>query len=252
MKKLLVLAGFLLVGFGGTRLISTGERQPHILVFSKTAAFYHQSIPLGEKVLLHMAKEKGFEADTTKDAEFFSDERLRTYDAVVFLNTTGDVLDSDQQAAFERYIRNGGGYMGIHAASDTEYEWEWYGQLVGAYFVSHPAIQEARLNVVDHDHPATKGLPDVWTRTDEWYNLRYVNDQVHVLLALDEASYLLGDGNPGNADHPHAWSHEFDGGRSFYTAMGHTEASYSEQLFLDHLWGGLQYAIGYSDSPEIQ
>ena len=143
-----------------------------------------------------------------------------------------------------RYIRVGAGYAGIHSASDTEYEWPWYGQLVGAYFVNHPTIQEASLSVVDPDHAATSHLPPVWTRTGEWYNLRYVNEDVDLLLTLDESTYLQTDGNPGTEYHPISWYHEIDGGRAFYTALGHTEESYTEPAFLQHMLGGIEYAMG--------
>lgn len=218
--------------------------EAHVLVFSKTTGFHHASIPAGIRAVQQLGEEHGFSVDTTTNAAVFSDERLKNYDAVVFLNTTGDVLNTEQEEAFIRYIRAGGGFAGIHSASDTEYEWPWYGQLVGAYFVNHPAIQEASISVVDHDHAATNHLPPVWIRTDEWYNLRYVNEDVHLLLTLDESTYLQPGGEPGTEDHPIAWYHETGGGRAFYTALGHTEESYSEPAFLHHMLGGIEYAMG--------
>jgi len=245
MKSIHTFQGILIVATMMLFASSSARAQnPRVLVFSKTAAFYHESIPIGEKAIRTLGMEKGFDVGVTKDASVFSDDRLQNFDAVVFLNTTGDVLNEAQQSAFERYIRGGGGYVGVHSASDTEYEWAWYGQLVGAYFVNHPAIQEAKLDVVDPDHPATRDLPREWTRTDEWYNLRYVNDEVNVLVTLDESSYKQRDGEPRDGYHPHSWYHDFEGGRAFYTAMGHTDESYSEPDFLGHLWGGLQYAMG--------
>jgi cytochrome c len=178
----------------------------------------------------------------TEDGRSFTDATLSRFKAVVFLSTTGDVLDHNQKAAFERYIRAGGGFVGIHSASDTEYAWPWYGRLVGAYFESHPAVQQASVHVVDHEHPATRSLPEVWARTDEWYNFK-TNPRggVHVLATLDEQSYT---GGTMGADHPIAWCQDFEGGRSWYTAMGHTVESYSEALFRGHLWGGIQSAVG--------
>jgi type 1 glutamine amidotransferase len=218
--------------------------QQRILIFYKTVTFYHESIPIGIQALLDMAESEGIEADTTVDAGLFTDDRLATYAAVIFLNTTGDVLDEAQQTAFQSYIRGGGGYVGIHAASDTEHDWSWYGEMVGAYFVNHPRIQEARLEVVDHDHPSTSDLPGEWIRTDEWYNLRYMNDEVNVLVTLDETSYLQRNGEAGSAYHPHSWYHVFEGGRVFYTAMGHTDESYAEPGFLSHIRGALRWAMG--------
>ena len=156
--------------------------------------------------------------------------------------TSGDVLDADEQSSFERYIQGGGGYAGIHAASDTEYDWPWYGRLVGAYFERHPVIQTATLNVEDSTHLSTSHLDSTWTRTDEWYDFQSnPRAEVNVLLSLDEGSY---SGGGMGADHPSAWYHDYVGGRSWYTGGGHTSASYSEPDFRIHLLGGLRYAAG--------
>ena len=139
---------------------------------------------------------------------------------MVFLSTTGDVLTPEQQAAFEDYIRNGGGYVGIHSAADTEYDWAWYGGLVGAYFLSHPAPQDATLLVEDRTHESTAHLGDTWQRFDEWYDFRdNPRDRVHVLMSVDPAT-LVESQMPD--DHPIAWCHDYDGGRAWYTALGHT------------------------------
>ena len=105
-----------------------------VLVFSKTAGFRHDSIDEGIAAVCELAGAEGIAVDATEDAANFTAEPLGEYDAVVFLSTTGDVLNAEQQAAFEAYIQGGGGFAGIHAASDTEYDWPWYGDLVGAYF----------------------------------------------------------------------------------------------------------------------
>ena len=234
-----ILALFFLVLFA---YCSQNDRPPRILVFSKTAGYRHACIPAGVAALRQICRENGMVMDTTEDASAFTEENLRRYAAVVFLNTTGDVLNPTQETDFERYIQAGGGYVGIHAATDTEYGWSWYGGLAGAYFSSHPAIQEARVQVCDHRHHATKHLPDsLWIRSDEWYNFKNVNPNLNILLKLDESSY---EGGTMQGNHPLAWYHEYDGGRAFYTAMGHTEASYEEPLFRQHLLGGLLYAIG--------
>jgi type 1 glutamine amidotransferase len=160
------------------------------------------------------------------------------------------VLDDDQQAAFERYIRAGHGFVGVHSAADTEYDWPWYGGLVGAYFASHPEVQTATVHVEETDHPSTESLPDRWVRTDEWYNFRSNprdDPNVHVLAALDETSYAGGT----MGDHPIAWYHAYDGGRGWYTAGGHTADSYAERLFIDHVRGGIQYALGVPPAPLV-
>jgi cytochrome c len=180
--------------------------------------------------------------DDTEDPERLTDTALAQYRVVVFLSTTGDILDPEQKAALERYIRSGGGFVGIHSASDTEYHWPWYGRLVGAWFASHPQIQHATIRIEDADHPSTKGLPSSWERTDEWYNFRSdPRGAVHVLASLDESTYT---GGAMGSDHPIAWCQNVDGGRSWYTAMGHTRESYAEPLFRLHLWGGIESAAG--------
>lgn len=219
-----------------------------VLVFSKTAGFRHDSIPAGIAAIRQLGAEHGFTVDATEDAAAFTDENLARYQAVVWLSTTGDVLNAEQQAAFERYIRAGGGYAGVHAASDTEYDWPWYGDLVGAYFASHPANQQASIKVEDPAHPSTASLPDRWSRYDEWYNFREnPRASVHVLASLDETSYSPGAGAMGH-DHPVAWCQDYDGGRAWYTAGGHTPESYSEPEFLAHLLGGIQTAAGVVDA----
>jgi type 1 glutamine amidotransferase len=221
-----------------------------VLVFTKTAGFRHASIPVATSALRDLGARNGFAVEATEDGDAFSDAGLARFDAVVFLMTTGDVLDDGEQAAFERYIRQGGGFAGVHSASDTEYDWPWYGRLVGAYFRSHPEIQRAAITVADGRHPSTVELPRRWVRRDEWYGFRRnPRGAVHVLATLDESSYAPGDGAMGG-DHPIAWSHVFDGGRAWYTAAGHTDESYAEPLFLSHLLGGIRWAAGL-DPPRI-
>ncbi|MFF7551129.1 ThuA domain-containing protein [Streptomyces canus] len=216
-----------------------GER---VLVFSKTAGFRHDSIPDGVAAVKQLGDTGGFTVDATEDANAFTPKNLRRYDAVVFLSTTGDVLDPAQQRAFEGYIRQGGGYVGIHAAADTEYDWAFYGGLAGAYFQSHPAIQPATVVAEDRAHPSTSGLPPTWNRTDEWYNYRSnPRDRAHVLASLDESSYT---GGTMNGDHPIAWCQDYQGGRAFYTGLGHTKESYADPAFRGHVLGGIRYAIG--------
>ena len=215
--------------------------QPRILVFHKTGGYYHESIPAGVAALQKLGRENNVGVDATNKTDVFTAEGLKAYKAVVFLSTTQDVLNAEQQAVFEQYIRSGKGFVGIHAATDTEYEWPWYKQLVGAYFSSHPQIQKARIAVTDTTHGATSFLPRSWERTDEWYNFKDFNPSIKVLATLDERSY---SGGTNGEHHPIAWYHEFDGGRAFYTAGGHTTESYSEPLFLRHVWGGIRYAMG--------
>jgi len=227
--------------------------KPKILVFSKTAGFHHESIADGNAAIQKLGSQNNFDVDTTTNADLFNDDSLQQYSAVVFLSTTGDVLDNLQENAFERYIQSGGGYMGIHAAADCEYDWGWYGRLAGAYFLSHPGIhdtfpniQTGVLDVVDQGNISTKHLPKEWKKTDEFYSFKKMNKDVHVLIKVDEKTY---HGGVNGDDHPMAWYHDYDGGRAFYTNMGHTKESFSDELYLKHILGGIQYAIG--DNEEL-
>ena len=214
-----------------------------VLVFSKTAEFRHDSIGSGIAAIRALGDEHGFAVDATEDANRVTGAALARYKVVVFLLTTGDILDGAQKAALERYVRGGGGFVGIHSASDTEHHWPWYGRLVGTWFRNHPrSIQPGMVRIEDPDHPSTKGLPRNWERVDEWYNfVGNPRGTVHVLARLDEATY---SGGAMGGDHPIAWCRNVDGGRSWYTAMGHTRESYAEPLFRRHLLGGIESAAG--------
>lgn len=228
-------------------LTSCKDGGPRVLVFFKTKGYYHESIPTGIAAIQKLGTENGFAVDSTKDASVFTEDNLKKYKAVIFLSTTGNVLNADQQVAFERYIQAGGGYVGIHAAADTEYEWPWYNRLVGGYFASHPNgpnVRSASIDVLDTTHLAMKGIPTRWDRTDEWYNYRNMFNGIKVLANLDEETY---EGGEHGENHPIVWYHEYDGGRAFYTGGGHTNESFGEPLFAKHLLGGIQYAMGGAD-----
>src|SRR6266436_9261793 len=180
-----------------------------VLIFSATAGFRHDSITNGIQTIQMLAATNNFSVDTTEDATQFTDANLAQYKAIIFLSTTGDVLtNAQQQAALQHYIEAGGGYVGTHAAADTLHNWPWYGGLVGAYFVSHPAIQQATVKVADRVDPSSSMLPKRWVRTDEWYNFA-TNPRVavHVVATLDETTY---SGGTLGYDHPIAWSQIYD------------------------------------------
>ena len=219
---------------------SAADAAYDVLVFSKTAGFRHDSIPAGIQAIRDLGAANNFTVTATEDANTFTAAGLAPYEVVVFMSTTGDVLNATQQTAFENYIRSGRGYVGVHAAADTEYDWPWYGNLVGAWFASHPAIQQANVKVENRATAATAHLPQTWTRTDEWYNYRTnVRSSARVLATLDEASY---SGGGMGADHPHIWCKAYDGGRSFYTGGGHTQESFADPAFRAMLLGGIRYA----------
>lgn len=216
-----------------------GHRQPdfesvtvrpaefRVLVLTAHGGYAHRSIPAASMALQDLGARNGFSVKVTSDPGFLASSRLSDFAAVVLLQTTGDFLDSTQQSAFQRYVRGGGSVVAIHAALDAEPGWRWYHQLLGAEFAGHPRIQSARL------------VPGSWERTDEWYNYRAPPSADRVLLSVDERSYR--GGRMGEA-HPVTWTRAFDGGRVWYTAMGHTTCSYAEPAFLTHLLEGIRWA----------
>ena len=214
-----------------------------VLAFSRTTGFRHDSIQDATELLQRLGASAGFDVTASEDPSVFTDDFLGQFKVVVFLLTTGTVLNADQRAAFERFIGRGGGFVGVHSAADTEYDWPWYGQLLGAWFRSHPAMQEATIKVEDTVHASTAALPNPWIRTDEWYNFRTnPRGSVHVLLTVDETTYK---GGGMGVDHPIAWCHEFGGGRSWYTALGHSKGSYTaDHAFAIHLLGGIMWSSG--------
>ena len=239
MKNILLL--IVLVAFQFTCIAQQNKKR--VLVFSKTVTYHHQSISNGILAIQKLGNENNFDVDSTTNSALFNDENLRKYAAVIFLSPSGNVLDTAQKISFIRYIEAGGGYMGIHAASTADKNWAWYGQLVGAVFTDHPKEQKGVVEAADLKDPSTKNLPARWERMDEWYNFRQAPTHVHVLLTVDESTY---EGGKHGKYHPLAWYHEFDGGRAFYTAIGHRPESYTDPLYLGHILAGIKYVMGNS------
>ena len=210
-----------------------------ILVFTKTTGYRHDSIPAGVEAFERLGLGHGFAVEASEGVHAFRKGRLARYDAVVFLSTSGEVLDDEGRAALMAYMDGGGSWLGVHGASTTEYDWPYFGELVGAWFDQHPAIQPAVMRVEDDTHPATAHLGPSWARTDEWYAFRRnPRADVRVLLSVDEAGYEGGTMGP---DHPIAWCRDFSGGRSFYTALGHADEAYLDVPFQQHLLGALSW-----------
>jgi hypothetical protein len=233
---------FLFSGLFVLNFLQTAAQESQVLVFSKTEGYHHKSIPTGTATIKELGDLNNFKVTESDDAGQFTENNLKKYQLIIFLSTTGNVLDEGQQKAFEDYINKGGNYFGIHAATDTEFDWKWYGDLVGAYFLSHPKIQEANVIVEKPLHPTVAHLPKIWTRTDEWYNLKDINPKINVLLNLDETSY---EGGENGEIHPIAWYREMKGGgKSIYTGGGHTDESYSEPAFREHLLQCILFALG--------
>ncbi len=208
--------------------------------------FRHASITNGIAAIRQLGAENHFQVDSTEDASRFTGVNLAKYKVVIFLSTSGDILNEEQQAAFKSFIEQGGGLAAIHAAVAgdvaTEGSWPWYGEALCARFTNHSAIVQATVDVEDSKDPSTESLPRRWVRTDEWYNfISSPRAHAHVLASLDETTYK---GGTMGKDHPIAWCKEMGKGRIWYTALGHTEASFTEPLFLKHLLGGIREAAG--------
>lgn len=227
---------------------TTKNENPNILVFSKTNGWRHTSIPAGIKALEKMGVKNHWKIEFTEDSLVFDDAQLNKYHLIVFLNTTGNILNITGKKAFEKYITDGGNFVGIHAASDTEFEWPFYEKMIGAQFKSHPKQQTATLNVHHNtNHPSIKHYNATFEKYDEWYNFKKpVNTSVTVLIDIDESSY---EGERMGGFHPISWYQNFEGGRIFYTAMGHDEATYVNKDFLTHVQEGIKWTLHQSEIP---
>lgn len=221
-------------------------QQFNVLVFTKTAGWHHDAVHAGVTAVEELGKLHDFKVFWTADpARVMNDAELAKYQAVVFLLTTGDVLDEQQQAAFERYIRKGGGFVGVHSASDTEYGWPWYTRMVGHMFKVHPAVQTAVLQVRDRNFPGMERFAPRTLFTEEWYEFGPpTSPKLNYLLSVDESTYKpeTGKSRGMGAFHPVSWYQAYDGGRAFYTALGHMQATYRDPVFLHHLYGGIYWA----------
>lgn len=228
----------------------SSEERARVLIFSHSTGWRHDSIETGVAALSALAEREGYAVEASEDPDVFTNENLERIDAVILLNTTsksedgGEWFDGARGAAFQNFVRNGGAVVGIHAATDSHRGWPWYGRMIGGYFDHHPeGTPTGMLSVVDSSHPSTRGMPGEFSRTDEWYYIADFNRDVDVLVTLDPTSIGQEDIGPL----PISWRHEFEGGRVFYTSMGHTAETYSEPVFLDHVAGGLRWALGRED-----
>ena len=249
-----VLVLFIVVYFGSAKAFATGfetlpEKQFNVLLFTKTSGWHHKSILDGVLALQDLAKQHHFNVIWHEESHYFNDDYLKNVDVVIFLSTTGEILNKPEKQAFERYIQSGKGFVGIHSASDTEYEWPWYQKLVGRTFLIHPQVQTANLEVENRSFPGLSQMPDKMLWTDEWYEFTEANTtKLTYILKVDESSYNpkadWGDKQgEGMGDfHPISWYQYYDGGRSFYTALGHIAPVYNNPLFLNHIYGGIYWA----------
>ena len=230
-----------------TGVPAIAAEQPKVLVFHLATGYRHNSIDAGLPALKALGEREKFRVETSDDPNIFNTEALKSFKAIVFLNTTtqpkkpeSEWLTGDRQTALQGFVRRGGGVVGIHAAADSHYGWAWYGRLMGARFTKHPAgTPMGSLTVVDRKHQTTVGMPPSFQRKDEWYYFDDYDPTVRVLVTLDPASINQRDANPN----PISWVKEFEGGRVFYTAMGHTPESFSDPLVMKHIAAGLKWTM---------
>jgi type 1 glutamine amidotransferase len=244
---------FLVIALVALSISARAAESFRILVFSKTLLYRHASITNGVAMLQQLGAKQGFAVDATEDSSAFTPANLARYKIAVFLSTSGDILNPEQQNAFKNFIENGRGFVAIHAAVAgkvaTEGDWPWYSQLLCADFHNHKAIERATVIIEDKTHPSTAHLPETWSRVDEWYNfVSTPRPKVHVIASLAEKSF---HGGTMGSDHPVVWTRAIGKGRMWYTALGHTEESYSDPNFIQHIAGGIQFAAGLTRSVSV-
>lgn len=247
---LLVSLGLLLcVHVSATDFSNMPKKQFNALLFTKTTQWHHKSIPAGVAAIQKLSEDHHFNLVWHEESRYFNDDFLKAVDVVIFMSTTGDVLNDKQQEALQKFVRRGKGFVGIHSASDTELDWPWFSQLIGRKFIIHPEVQTATLHTLDKNFPGLSLFPNKMLFTDEWYDFGpELTSNLKYLLKVDENTYNTKSdwgrkkGNGMGKFHPISWHQEFDGGRSFYTALGHTKATYSNDLFLQHVYGGIYWA----------
>ncbi len=230
--------------------VNAQDEKVNVFVFSKTTGYRHKSIPVGSKFLSNMAEKNNWNITFSEDANDFTNDTLFAYDVLVFLNTTGTLFNEDQRETLKAYMETGRGFVGIHAAADTEKEWGWYTNMVGATFMSHPKIQSATIHINSScKHPATNGLKQSEIFRDEWYDFKNVGKHITVLASLDESTY---EGEKMEADtHPISWCHLYNGGRVFYTGLGHTDEAYNDPRFYKHIEGGILWASSNVEDTKL-
>lgn len=255
--KFLLLSLFVLCA-----VVAGAARPPQnfkVLLYTSPDRYHNQALPTAVTQFKRMAEQHFFGLTWTQLSTDLNPDNLKQFAVVVFLFSNARELNAEQIKSLQGFVRGGGGFVGIHASSVDSNQDPWFKQLVGRSFRGHPEKQTGILDVVDRNFPATLHLPARWLWTDEWYEFDApLTPGQHVLLKVDESTYApLEKKQPDgrvkigmDGDHPIAWYQEFDGGRSFYTALGHAERYYEDPLFLLHLYGGIYWAAtGHGIAP---
>ncbi|MET0242496.1 MAG: ThuA domain-containing protein [Flavitalea sp.] len=253
--SLIIWFFFLFISPSTAQSFKVNWNKVHVLVYTKNGKGYvHDNIPFAVEAVRKLGKENGFKVDVSDDPSVFNEDNLKQYNALIFTSTNNEVFDTDsQKVAFMRYVQAGGGFVGIHSVTGTERKWEWFKRLVGGTFVRHAKQQVFAELVIDKTHPSTTHLPKQWKNNDECYYVTTINPDLHVVLAhdlttVDDPEKPLWFGN----SYPSAWYHEWDGGKQFYTALGHEGAMYSDPVFLKHILGGLQWVVAGNRKPDFR
>ena len=227
-------------------------QKKNVLIYTRNGKGYvHENIAASVEALKKLCGKNKWTVESSDDASVFTTENLKRFNCIIFSNTNNEGFDTEEQkAAFVAYTRAGGGFVGIHSASGSERKWPWFAAMLGGRFVRHPALQSFTIKVIDRNHPSTAFLNERWEWEDECYYTNNLNPDIHVLLAADlttinddkKAEY---PGQTFGDLFPLAWYHEFDGGRQFYTSLGHKAEYYQDEKFLKHLEGGIRWAIDH-------
>lgn len=246
-----LLAGLIMLLVLAACSPSQTNQRMNIAVITKTEGFRHKNIPVATEALQELAAQNNWQLHHTEDASYFTENNLDTLDLIIFLQTTGNIFADEQKQAIEQFVEKGGGLLTIHAGTVTENNWDWYIENLGAVFIGHPPVQEAKLIIEDRNHPATSFFPDsVWVIEDEWYSFdRNPRSQVNVLISIDESSYDVDNNKPGGVsyrmgDHPMVWYKYVGQGRIFQTALGHPDKLYDNPLFMKHIKGAVVWTAG--------
>lgn len=228
-----------------------------ILVYTKNGEGYvHDNIKASVNALKKIGRLNDFSVETSNDPAVINEENLKKYQCIILSNTNNETFDTDKQKlAFVRYIHAGGSVVGIHSSCGSERDWEWFWAMLGGKFESHPPYQSFDIKVINHNHPSTSFLGEIWHWEDECYYLKHLNPDIKILLAADLRTIEDEDKDiyPGEVfgDYfPLAWYHEFQGARIFYTALGHSIKHYSDPDFINHIEGGIKWAIGDGSGPD--
>lgn len=255
MRNLLVLGIVAPILFGAVSILAV---QPKILVYTRNGptadgkkGFVHDNIAACAAMIQQLGKDNGFAADVSDNPDVFTDANLKQYRVVIFANSNNEAFATEEQkAAFQRFIRAGGGFVGIHSACGSERKWPWFWAMLGGTFVRHPKFQPFNINVVDRDHPSTKHLGATWQWEDEFYFLKEMPKDLHILLEGDLTKLNDPKKDSNEKTRPLAWCHEFEGGRSFYTALGHKKEQYSDPNLQKHILGGIRWAMNQQETAK--